>query len=163
MYKPCHQAIHKRRRSSPNPLTQVCVKGKERTPTTSPCLIQLTYGARTLLCRSTFLRSPPSMKKMRPCPSELETKIPALHGVLTKIPPTGPFADLFHTMLRSEARTAKTYLAALDQEIASRRKCLIASMNPPEEDHQPELMEFDRSAGQVRQAVENVLSGLIIE
>ncbi|MDD4628502.1 MAG: hypothetical protein PHE68_03875 [Candidatus Peribacteraceae bacterium] len=60
-------------------------------------------------------------------------------------------------MLQSEARTAKTYLAALDQDIALRRQCLLSSLNPPEEDHQPELLEFDRSAAEIRRKVEAVL------
>jgi hypothetical protein len=61
-------------------------------------------------------------------------------------------------MLRPETRTAQQYLEALDQAIALRRTRLIASLNPPSEDHQPELVAFDRTALTVRQAVTNVLS-----
>lgn len=102
-------------------------------------------------------------KRRGPSPSELERKIPALHGALTRNSPvTGPLSDIFHAMLGTlpwtEARNAEQYLDTLDLVIALRRARLIASLNPPGEDHQPELAGFDRAAQKIRQAVTDVFS-----
>jgi len=99
------------------------------------------------------------MKKGRKLfPSELESKIPGLHGALSNnVPPTGPLADLLHAMLQSEARTAEQYQQYLEQNIACRRQRLIATFDPPAEDHQPELIEFDRTANRIQQEVMDVL------
>lgn len=99
------------------------------------------------------------MKPPRRHISELDAKIPRLHGAITRNATfSGPLAELFHSMLRHEAATAQEYRTALDAEITSARQALIRQLGTNGQDHHPDLVAFDQTAEKMRQDTEAALS-----